>query len=222
MNKRLIPLILVTLIIIIALSFGVYFLYTKSQQHKVTINLRPGVSASINLLNPDSTNDADRKEIKTISSSTSVMLAKGKYYIIPEGKDYDTTPVIAAVEDKDITVSVNPGYSKDYLARKVPEERLKIDPIIQKAYGAILSDFTLNAGELYKNVDWYGTTLTQKSLPAEVGDVYRLILQKQDGVWHIVAPPKLVLTQADFPKIPLDVLDAVNMQDGTGIPAAGE
>jgi hypothetical protein len=212
--KKYIIITIVTIALLVGVVYGIsYYLSFK----KVTVTVeRANISADIY---PDSAVAEDHSvdknaKITTVTTSTTLSLKAGTYYVIPTTKDIDSTPTSFTIEDKDISVSINPGYSKEYLASLLPKELSTIKTVLTTKYPQ-LSGYTVNDGALYQDGDWYGTTIILPAPgPGASGDVYRTVLHKVNNAWQIAATPQLVLTAIEHKDIPFAVLSDLNQQTG--------
>jgi hypothetical protein len=154
----------------------------------------------------------DKKEplSQTINSSVVLQLQDGNYCVESTNKNYSQTPVCFTVDDKDMSVVVDPNYSKDYLSELLPSEIDSINLLIQNTYKEVIDGFVLKQGALLGHGEWYGGTLTQRVARSDQGDVYRFLLKKTDGIWNVIVNPKIILSKFDYPAIPFDILDTVN------------
>ena len=212
MNKKYIILIVFTFILLLAAGFGLNYYLTHK---KVTINIKkPGITAEVYKSNPTSDELDNGQKVASLTTSGDVLLDAGKYYITPKGKNYDDAPIIFIVKDSDTSVSVDPTYSNAYLQEQIKKESDAIKMVITKAYPAATSNFIINTGKLYQDGSWYGTTMVEKVGEKNNGDVYRLVLRKQEDSWRIVAIPKLVLTSAENKDIPIEILSDLNRATG--------
>jgi hypothetical protein len=118
------------------------------------------------------------------------------------------------VENKDMSVTVNPGFSEEYLTSLLKEELPDIKAIITAKYPAATTNFMLGDGKLYGDGTWYGTTLVQNADAGNNGDVYRTVLRKVNNVWQFVATPELVLSAPYHKDIPVSILTDLNGQSG--------
>lgn len=149
------------------------------------------------------------QDVKNIKSST-LSLQNGNYCIKPSDTIYDNTPTCFTVASKDKTVNINPNYSTVHLAGLLSQELDQVNAVINLKYAAIIDNYIVATGQLYGLGQWYGTTLTTRTAPSDRGDVYRVILKKENNIWTVVAFPQIVLSKYDYPSVPFDVLSAVN------------
>lgn len=155
-------------------------------------------------------NNKEQPTFQTVSANINLSLQNGDYCTIPIDSKYDTDPICFKVQDKDISVTIDPNYSKDYLENLLLPQLVQINSIVSSKYSSIINDYTFKTGQLYGKGEWYGGTLTKKVAPSDRGDVYRFILKKTDNKWGVVAYPQISLNKFDYPNIPVDILNSVN------------
>jgi hypothetical protein len=203
MNKKIVLLIAIMVIVLLA---GVGFLsYTQSLK-TVTFTIK-NVTVGIY----KATNTKANAKVTSLSKSGTIKLQQGNYVAIPNpGTHYDTTPIGFTVTGNDTSVTVDPSYSNDYLNTLLSTELSAINEAITTTYPIVLSDFTLTVGHLYKQGQWYATTLPQVSNGGEQGDVYRTVLEKEGGTWKVVATPAIVLSTNENKAVPIAILKDIN------------
>lgn len=209
MSKFKIFLLLLLLGAIIASLFG--WRYITSLRN-VSFVLNNGVVVDVYKVVDGKKQDS----VKTVSTSTTIPLQIGDFCAQPTSDRYVTDPICFTVNDKDISVDINPNYSNDTLAKMLLGELENIKTVINNSYKEVIDDFTVVDGVLYSNGEWYGTTLTQKTSSANEpkGDVYRLIAKKENNTWKIINYPEIALSKFDYPDVPRYILDAVNKLSG--------
>lgn len=214
-RKYTIRLIIIGIIIIALIGAGFAYKYFSSF-HKVTLTVRQtGLSADIYQRNPNSDESDSDTKVGTVKGTQVLSLQPAKYYAVPTDAKYDNSQISFTVADKDMSVSINPGFSSNYLASVLAAELPSITAVINAKYATILSGYTVNTGKLYLDGTWYGTTITQKSPgPGQLGDVYRTVLHKVNDTWQFVATPVLILTAPDHKDISNDILVDLNKQSG--------
>lgn len=216
MNRKYITRLIIIGIIVLGL-IGAGFAYQYfSSFRKVTFTVKQsGLSADIYQRNPNSEESDSDTKMGTIKDGEVLSLRPAKYYAVPTDTKYDNAQISFTVADKDTSVTVNPGFSSNYLASILAAELPAINSVINTKYASVLTGFTVNSGKLYLDGSWYGTTITQKSPgPGQLGDVYRTVLHKVNGTWQVAAAPALVLTAPDHTDIPNDILVDLNKQSG--------
>lgn len=154
--------------------------------------------------------NSDEQEVATLDDDGELRLQTGEYTYTPRGERYSTDPVSFSV-DNNKEITVNPSYSAKYREDILRTENTKIVGVINATYSDVMGNFIINTGTIYQQGDWYATTLDQNPLPGgQQGDTYRVVLQKKDNLWHIVAGPEIVLSAQEYTDVPVDILRDIN------------
>jgi len=206
MNKKRIIFAIVVALVFIA---GLIILSIVLSYHKITISDPNSVSVSLY-----NSADKDKKTISTISSSTTLSLKDGEYCSVTSDNAYDTAPSCFTVQGKEVSVTINPNYSESRLTALLPSEISAINNVITTKYAGIIKQYTVGSGKLYGQGQWYGTTLAQIVGPSDRPDIYRVLLQKSNDAWKIVAYPQISLSKYDYPQVPYNILKDINEQSG--------
>jgi flagellar basal body-associated protein FliL len=202
-KKQLITIITILVVAIIGLIIVFYLNTFKTvrfdiKHDDITITVYSG-SASNN------------QKVGSLDTSGELTLQAGNYTVVPSGDKYNNVAISFIVKNSDTTITINPEYSQAYREAVLKAEMDAINKVISDAYPSAITGFVINPGYIYENGTWYATTLTQNiDHPAEVSDVYRTVLKKEDGKWVIKAKPALVLSSKDYPQIPIDILRDIN------------
>lgn len=215
-RKNIITLIILGILTIALIAGGFAYKYYASL-HKVTVNVQASdLTVDVYQQKPGVDEQDASSGIKqgTIKGTAVLSLQAGTYFALPQGTKYDSSPVSFIVKDKDITTTINPGFSEEYLTSLLQQELPAIKAVITAKYPEATTNFTLNDGTLYKDGTWYGTTLIQNAEAGNNGDVYRTILHKVNGAWQLEATPELILTAPTHKDIPEDILTDLNNQTG--------
>ena len=217
MSRKNIILLSITGVIAAALIIGGFAFKYYGSFHKVTIDVqKDDLTVDVYQAQPGVDEHDATSGIKqgSVKGRGELNLQQGDYYILPQGKKYDPTEIPFSVNDKDVTIKVNPGYSLEYLAAELVKELPAIKATITAKYPMATSNFQLNDGKLYQDGTWYGTTLAQYAQPGQNGDVYRTVLHKVNGTWQFAAAPELVLSAPLHKDIPESILSDLNSQSG--------
>jgi hypothetical protein len=154
----------------------------------------------------------DPKEIKTITTSgTTVKLRKGDYTLYYTGtKNYESKYKEVQIKYNGQSATLDPGYSKEKLAQLIEEEGPAIFSALSTRYPNI-NLYAVQTGKLYRNGEWYGTTLKYQGAGQYNSDTLRAVLHKENGVWVLKSvPPDIVLSKFNNPDVPQDILSDVN------------
>jgi hypothetical protein len=206
--KKIIIIVIIAVLVIIGIISGV--LYYKSF-HKISFTLSSNVSeATIYLTDTAPVNDElSGREIQKITSSSTISLQNGKYYITPKGSHIITEPIPFVVEDAEKTISIDPNFTSDYLSSIALKELLNVQKTITKTFPEVSAKYTIANGSLFGKGEWYGGVLTQQD-GGESSDFYRFIAKKENNSWKIIRTPMLALTKSQFPSVPTEILSSIN------------
>lgn len=174
--------------------------------HSITLNVKGEVTSIVYKV----IDNKDQSSLKTIKSTVAMSLQNGQYCVKPTDTKYDTSAICFTVQNKDMSITIDPDYSANYLEQLLITQIDQINSVITTKYGPIIDSYTLIGGVLYGKGEWYGTTLTEKVAPSDRGDIYRVLLEKKGNSWVIIAYPQIVLSKFDYPQVPFTVLSDVN------------
>lgn len=196
--------IIIASVLILLLFAGLGANYLLSLR-KITFTLQNDVTGA-------SVYDSKDKEVKRFEKEGgSALLRAGRYYAIPAGENISKDKINFTVDDKDSTITINPAYSSEYLAKLLKKEKSAIEAAITKKYTSALSDYTLERGALYNHGEWFGGLLAPKvSHTRDRRDPYRIVLHKKDDSWEVVRRPEYILTASRYQEVPVDILRKIN------------
>ena len=101
--------------------------------------------------------------------------------------------------------------TKTQLEAKLVEDLPAITAVLTTKYPLIATDYNIEAGKLFDQGQWFGTTLSYKGIDTDNRDTLRVLMQKKDGAWILrTNPPRPLLSQKDFPDVPKDILKKIN------------
>lgn len=195
MKKLIITAIALTVIIV-----GVVLMITLKP---ISFTFGEGVAA-ITIYTPK-----DRTVAHLTESEARQWLPKGDYYAIPEGAQVNVDKIAFAVTHA-ASITIDPGYSDEYLAKQTPAATDAISKILQDTYPAA-SQYLIASEKLFHYGEWYGATLfNTASNPDAKKDFYRFIARYDGTTWKLVGTPQLVLSKKLLPGTPSRIVDAVN------------
>ena len=97
------------------------------------------------------------------------------------------------------------------LKAQLKAEQSTITGVIIAAYPKITTDYTINQGQLFKEGQWYGTTLTYKGSDSMNRDTLRVLMQKKQGIWILrTTPPEPLLSTEKYPDVSKEILQTIN------------
>jgi len=158
----------------------------------------------------DSGND-DKPMIENAQLDHPYKLKQGDYVVFYEGVDgYDSRYVDFKLSESKQVVELKPSLTDEKLEELLKQERPSVVKSLDEKYKKI-NQYTIQIGKLYKNGEWYGTTLINKSKYSPNRDTLRVVLHKEDGKWTVATdPPYIYLSKFSYPNVPEDVLSDVN------------
>ena len=156
----------------------------------------------------------NNKKKADVSSSSDIMLKKGTYYYTPTTDVFSHDKVYFTINSDDTTVEISPAYSSARLSTLLSQDTATIHTILTSSY-SMMSNYVIADETLYHHGEWYSARLIERVTGSNEPDVYRVILQKNNDTWKIVASPRLVISIKDFPNIPDYVIRQVNKAPST-------
>lgn len=120
-----------------------------------------------------------------------------------------------------VAVSQTPTPSSTPEPSKIPKkldlnEQLALEEstilaVLIEKYPKVLTEYTVNKGQLFDKGQWYGTTLTYKGSDIDNRDTLRVLMHKKDDTWILkTTPPRPILSIKDFPDAPKTILQIIN------------
>jgi hypothetical protein len=208
MNKKLIITIIAVIAIIgIVASIVAYFL----SFHTVTFTFKKSDMQAV-IYKADDT-EMKNKVAENVKDNGTLHLQEGNYQAVPTGTKYATVSTYFSVNKSDSTVEISSSYSAEYLKSLFKEDLPAINNLITSRFSKVINGFTIQEGELYDEGQWYTTTLTQ--IPEDIrdeGDIYHIVLLKENGTWKVIGKPTLVLTKSEYKDVPITILQNANRQ----------
>lgn len=211
LNKKNILLLIVFVSIVSVVAF--VFSSINSQQ-TITVKYKNISKVTIQKIGEGSR--SLEKETTYKKSGEKIKVSKGRYLLKYTGSDgYTSDYKNFDVANKPIYISLNPDYSEDRLSSILEGEFEGIKAALSAKYQNI-DNYIIQKGKLYKEGQWYGTTLQYNGDDLFNYDTLRLVMGKRGGAWQLVTdPPNIVLNSKDYPNIPIDVLRDVNNVQNT-------
>jgi hypothetical protein len=218
--RRPLAIFIIVLVVLVGATIG--YNYLKSFQ-KLTVVIGsdiPSLKVSVYKLPPGghesgplSDFKAPKYLVRETTSSTTFKLKKGEYLVSSSGNNDYVEQDEEVHLDQPQQAKVDPQYTATKLASQLKQEASAINQAIAGAVPGV-ANYTVAGGKLYQRGEWYGTVLTVKQTAEQARtsytDIYRLVAQKQNGTWKVVATPDLNLSIVTYPSIPRAVLVDVN------------
>lgn len=205
--RKIIPIFLVFLAII----FAIFFTYSFFNSQNLKVNYKNVdkiyIYKSIDFENKSS------KPLKTLSKTgQTVRLKKGDYYVAWKGSSgfTDGNKKVSLSNKKEV-LDINPGWSEKKLNDLVDAQLIDINSAINARFPDTISLYIINKGTMYRNGEWYATTLQYNGPDRYSADTLKVILKNDNGTWKVITNvPDLAFNKSDYGQIPSDVLDDVN------------
>lgn len=202
MNKKIVFTISALIIFIIIAVF--------TFQRTVSSNVEFVLADHVDQVRILSTENDEEFVVGTLSSSGNLTLRHGFYEIVASGNRVISSSIFIEVPE-DTVVTVDPDYSRQYLEEILEAERSDIAHTIENELGEKLDGYTVAEGELLSRGNWYTSVIYENIVDTrQEPDAYRILLEKKDSKWQLVAGPKIVLTIYDYPELPLSILTSAN------------
>lgn len=217
-KRKLIYRVFLIMFILIILGIVVFLLLNYFVMSKiVTLNPTPGTTITID-------DQTANKIVIVATSNQSKRLHQGHYLIkYSGGNDYqDITDVINV--NKPITLKTPElNFVDAKLSQILISERSLINGVLSTSYDQ--NNYQIDQEQLFKQGEWCGVTLIPNSwydptvpadyIPRPVNEnntlnILRVILNKDNGRWRIVAQPAIIFSKADYPHILPDVVSGVD------------
>ena len=197
---------IVTVGIFAALAFVKYNNYQQSF-YDISFDIKNSDITSLEIHNPNNNNEL----IGSIEASSSkTRLRWGDYTVVARGNNISDKPLSFSVPSEK-PVIVDPDFSESYLASLLDKERDSIHQVIKNNYPQV-DNFAYREEFLLKKGEWFGGVLVQRNTEqVDVADEYKVIVRKVDGNWVVQTKPSLVLSYSDYPDIPKDIIDTLNL-----------
>ena len=197
--------------LVLGVSAGLVVNYHSSFKQ---VYVKFGSSFQLNIykdLGGDSTYNynAQGRPLFTISSSQTVKLKKGVYdFLVNDPSHQYENPVTkVVVSDKTSSVTIDPSFTNQKLASLLAIKLPSIQQALLSQYPALPSFYTITPGQLYERGDWYGAVLSPINSQT---DKLRVIMERRNGNWIVVAKPQISISIPSNPSIPSNIIDGVD------------
>lgn len=152
-----------------------------------------------------------QRKIANSKEEAEVKLQDGDYIAIASNDKFSKDPLAFTVTKDTKRVTLQPSFSSATLSIMLSNESATLKKVLVDTYPQLSKGYKIGLGKLYKMGEWYATTLTV--IPEdrrEDGDIYRVVMQKENATWRIVKTPEFVLTTSEYPMVPKEILQEVN------------
>lgn len=205
--------ILISLLLVVLIAFGFIFSLSYLGSNKLIVEYKNADIVSVYTKENFNNNFLDKKSATVKQSGQAIRLQKGEYVVTYSGVgSYSGGSTEISINEGDKKITINPTFSDDKLNAILSDELPSINSSIQKQIPGV-SLYLVQKGSLYSFGEWYGTTLIYNGDDPYNADSLRLIMKKQDGLWQLqTTPPQILITKAQYPDIPGEIVEAVNNQ----------
>lgn len=200
MSNRKIKLLATSVIILFALAIGV-FIFIKPR-HTITVAIDKD-AATVTFLN-----DAKQEVAKTKGRGV-VQLPNGTYSanISSDTNSITKKTIPITVKDKNQTITIRTTYSPSYIAAIMSQERNKINTVLFTKYPSLKTDYSFHKESILGNhSDWYVVSFQEQAEEKNSGDIYTIIMKKENNSWTIKTRPQIINTKFNTSDIPDDIL----------------
>ena len=105
------------------------------------------------------------------------------------------------------TISIKTEYSQKFMSSKINEYRSDISEVLFAKYPELKSSFLLQKEIILgNNADWYAASYQRGVIDRNSGDIYTVILKKENNKWVIKTKPQIINTIYNTKDIPEDIL----------------
>ena len=199
--------LLVSLLILFGLLIYYYF-FTKINVY-FELNNSSEISLYYSENGGDPNNIPSEKPYKVINKTGSYKIKKG-YYIYttkPINTDYSTLNGSFNTNDSQKLV-INPSLSEQKLSQLYQTEQPNIINALNAKYPEQMKIYSLQYGKILLDGSWFSGYL----VPQDGSDKLQVILHKDQNNWILSAVPNITISKAQYPEIPQEVLDYVNIR----------
>jgi hypothetical protein len=179
----------------------------------------PGLIVDVYNSGPDTVNEAQQLTEKNlvasnISSKQKIRLKKGGYSVVSRKNDtYEPFNQKVSLYQGNTNSVVEPYFSESKLKTLLEPQKSAIQSAATSAYPRITGRYIFEDEKLFHFGDWYGATLKYVGTDRNNADSLLVVMKKEGTNWKIVTrPPSLIVSQKDYPDIPLDIANSLNLR----------
>jgi hypothetical protein len=151
-------------------------------------------------------------EVTTLSGDSKIQLQDGQYMIKTSSKSntIKESSVEFTVEGKGREISIKTEYSQKFITQKMTEYRNNILSTLFAKYPELQSSFILQREILLgKDIDWYAASYQRPTVDRNSGDIYTVIMKKENNKWVIKTRPQIINTTYNTKDIPEEILSEI-------------
>lgn len=204
MNRR--NIIIVASAIIILLIILALVLIRPTHTISITFD-KPNLSAKVY-------RSVDKRltEITTLRDSSKIQLQDGQYTIktSSESGTIRESSIEFTVEGKDREIPIKTEYSQNFITQKMTEYRSAILSKLFAKYPELQNSFILQREILLgRNIDWYAASYQRPAVDRNSGDIYTVIMKRENDTWIIKTRPQIINTTYNTKDIPPEILSEI-------------
>lgn len=196
-----------SLLFIILAGVAGIAIYRAVQYRTVSFTLNGDSSYSVAVENTEGT------RVATVESSGSVSLHKGDYFYFVEGTNFDNTKYPFTVGSESSVITVEPLFSRSYLAAQLIEQQVAIKSVLSSTYPALAPAMNFTSLQLYEKGEWAAGVFSYAADPRDIPDNYRFVLKKSDETWRLVVPPQIAINKNNYKDVPVSILNSLYRDD---------
>lgn len=186
------------------------FLHTLTVQYSAS----PGQNVEVELYSTEPTEQDESRTLKdkvrTISDNETALLLKGVYALRTVGENYQENIQYINLEDSSQEFKYILQYTPEELSRLQAQEEDSVYAAITKEYPDASALYDNPKDEMLGQGEWYIALLHYKGDSGTMRDTLRIVLHKDNDEWQLKTKPRIVLSAADYPDIPPEVLTQAN------------
>lgn len=214
------PQIVMIIIAVTFLSLAVisYLIY----QSKITIHFQSDFKEEIILSNQQ------KHQIAKFKTPQTLRLKPGSYLIQPKGQERYQNSIQSFDFKQNQTIVLNFDFDQSYYDKSFRLEPDKIANLLRQTYPETFKahDYQIIKGQFFQQGRYYVTAIGQKGNLVDedraeketkilkkdvfISNIYYVVFEFKAKRWQQITHPELILSQVDYPKLPLNLIKQVN------------
>lgn len=208
-SRKYIILIITTALFALLILLGISYITART---KITVNLQN--TSEIKLY--EASSGGNPSDFKPTNKPNLIINKSGEYNIKKGYYIYESQPISNEYEsitgslntNEDKNLEVQPSYSKEKLKALYNTEINSIKLALDSKYPSQMKLYKLEYGSLYEDGKWFAGYL----VPNDGTDNLQVIIHKKNGLWEVVVTPNITISKAQYPEIPYQVIESVNVR----------
>jgi|GEM_PF-2542150 len=207
---------------VVAIAFSIGLTIYLRSFNDLTINFSEkssGVIVDVYNTGPDTVDEAQQINDKNlvasdIKSNQKLRLKKDSYSIVSKKNDsFAAFNQKVSLYQGDVEVLVEPFFSESRLNDILNVNKGSIQSSAISSYPRIDGRYIFENEKIFHFGDWYGATLKYIGPDVNNADPLLIVLKREGSNWKVITrPPSLLVSQKDYPEIPLDIADQLNQR----------